>query len=42
MFETVYSLKGEMTLIIISHNINNLDKCDIKFKLEKGVLEKVS
>ena len=42
VFETVYSLKGEMTLIIISHNINNLDKCDIKFKLEKGVLEKVS
>ena len=38
VFNTIYSLKKDKTLIIISHNIKNLDECDAKFKLENGIL----
>ncbi len=38
VFDTIYSLKRNKTLIIISHNVKNLDRCDFKFKLENGVL----
>ena len=36
LLETIYSFKGKITLIIISHNLKNLDKCDAKYKLENG------
>ena len=36
LIETIYSFKGKMTLIIISHNLKNLDNCDAKYKLENG------
>ena len=42
VYETVYSLKGKVTLIIVSHNINNLDDCDQKFKLQDGKLHKIN
>tara|TARA_B100000989_G_C19533184_1_gene471643 strand:+ start:18599 stop:20332 length:1734 start_codon:yes stop_codon:yes gene_type:complete len=38
VFNTIYSLKRKKTLIIISHNIKNLDECDVKFRLENGTL----
>ena len=41
VFDTIYSLKGKVTLILISHNVNNLNKCDQKFKLENGTLNKI-
>lgn len=41
VFDTIYSLKGKVTLILISHNINNLDRCDSKFELKKGKLKKI-
>ena len=36
LIETIYSFKGKITLIIISHNLENLDNCDVKYKLENG------
>ena len=36
LIETIYSFKGKITLIIISHNLQNLDNCDAKYKLENG------
>jgi ATP-binding cassette, subfamily B, bacterial PglK len=36
LLETIYSFKGKITLIIISHNLKNLDSCDAKYKLENG------
>ena len=36
LLDTIYSFKGKITLIIISHNLKNLDKCDAKYKLENG------
>jgi len=41
VFDTIYSLKGKVTLILISHNLNNLNKCDLKFKLNDGKLDKI-
>ncbi len=41
VFDTVYSLKGKVTLIIVSHNLHNLKQCDKKFKLEEGSLRKI-
>ena len=41
VFDTIYSLKGKVTLILISHNLNNLNKCDLKFKLNYGKLDKI-
>lgn len=41
VFDTIYSLKGKVTLILISHNVNNLNQCDQKFKLENGKLNKI-
>jgi ABC-type bacteriocin/lantibiotic exporter with double-glycine peptidase domain len=41
VFDTIYSLKGKVTLILISHNLNNLNKCDLKFKLSDGKLDKI-
>ncbi|MFL2886632.1 MAG: ATP-binding cassette domain-containing protein [Candidatus Pelagibacter sp.] len=41
VFDTVYSLKGKVTLIIVSHNLDNLKQCDKKFKLEEGNLNEI-
>ena len=37
--ESVNSLKGEKTIIIITHRISTIENCDKIFKIEKGVLK---
>ena len=34
VISNIYDLKNKLTIVIISHNKNIIDQCDIKYKLE--------
>ena len=38
VMETLNNLKKDITIIIIAHRLNTVEKCDIIFKLEKGII----
>ena len=38
VMDAVYKLHGQKTIIIISHNINTIDRCDIIFNIKNGSL----
>ncbi|WP_249315728.1 ABC transporter ATP-binding protein [Bacillus sp. FJAT-49711] len=38
IMNSIYSLKGEKTLIIIAHRLTTIENCDIVFKINKGKL----
>ena len=41
IFENIKKLKGKKTIIVISHNLENLKICDKVFKLENKMLKKI-
>ena len=41
IFNFIYSLKGEFTIIIISHNVSMLNKCDRLYELKNKSIYKV-
>jgi len=36
---TIYSLRGKQTVVIIAHRLTTVESCDIIFELEKGTLK---
>ena len=41
IMDTVNSLAGEKTMLIIAHRLTTIQKCDIVYKIENGKCEKV-
>lgn len=39
VMNAIYNLKGELTIIIISHRMSTLNKCDRIYKLENGIVK---
>jgi len=41
ILQTIYSLKGKQTLIIIAHRLNTVENCDVVIWLNQGQTEKI-
>lgn len=37
VMETINSLKGEMTIVIVAHRLSTLNKCDLVLEIKNGV-----
>ncbi len=41
VMETIFQLKGKMTLIIVAHRMSTIEDCDVIYQLENGSLEQI-